>query len=344
VKRVERETRVEIVKKSAVKKREKRDSGRISGNRGRGGKGRERREKSSERVEEKSAESLLSIGEVTSMRVATESEFGHYLENDKGGRVLLPNIYVTEDMKVGESVEVFLYHDSDDRPVATTLRPKALLGEFAFLEVVGTTPYGAFLEWGLPKDLLVPISQQKSHFRIGDKRLVRICLDERSGRLYGTQRIGRYFDRDTGTLHIGERVSCLVIARTPMGWKVIVDGKYEGMIFENEIFHPVELGSVEEGYIKKIRKDGKLDISLQPTNRRESIEMRAESVLNLLHESGGSIPLYYKSSPEEINESLGMSRKSFKRALTYLIEKGSIEIRGETTVLKEADGDSDGRE
>ena len=180
--------------------------------------------------------------------------------------------------------------------------------------MVDYKPYGAFVNWGLPK-LFVPLSQQKEHFRIGKKYLLRVCLDEQTGRLYRTQKIGKYFNREMKGLHQNKVLDAIVLAQTPLGYKVIADKQYEGMLFSNEIFEPVKVGDRKKVYIKTVRKDGKLDLSLQPIGKQAKIG-----------EAEGELPFTYKSDAEEIKKVFGMSKKNFKRTPTALIEEGQIVV------------------
>ncbi|HIC77692.1 MAG TPA: DNA-binding protein, partial [Sulfurovum sp.] len=199
----------------------------------------------------------LAIGEVNTLRVQRDTDFGLYLRAENFEEVLLPNIYVMEDeMPIGAEIEVFLYTDSEDRPVATTKFPYAKLGEFAYLTVVDYQRFGAFVNWGLPKDLFVPLSQQKCHFHIGSKYILRVCLDAETGRLYGTHKIGKWLSKETAYLKVNEKVNIMVLSKTPLGHKVIVENKHEGMLFENEIFETLKVGDRRVAYVKKIRKDG----------------------------------------------------------------------------------------
>ena len=198
---------------------------------------------------------VLEIGRINRLEVYKLSQHGAFLRATDGGEVLLPNAYVTPETVPGKIVEVFLYHDSEDRPVATTERPRAMLDEYGLFTVVDYRSYGAFVDWGLPKDLFVPLSQQKEYFRIGEKKLLRVCRDERTGRLYATQKLGKYFVREMQGLKAGQEVELTVLAKTPMGYKAIVDGRYEGMLFADDLFETLEPGDRQLGYIRKVRTD-----------------------------------------------------------------------------------------
>ncbi len=270
-------------------------------------------------------DTYIKIGETNILKAARESEFGLFLSAQDGQEVLLPNAYVNKkEMPVGALIEVFVYTDSEDRPVATTKQPYAKLGEYGYFTVVDYKSYGAFVDWGLPKDLFVPLSQQKEYFNIGKKYILRICLDEQTKRLYGTQKIGKYFNREMKGLHPNKEMQALIIAKTPLGYKVVADNQYEGMLFDNEIFEEITIGDAKKAYIKTVRKDGKLDLALQPLGKKAKTDEAQEKILRLLAENKGRLPFTYKSDADEIQKALGLSKKNFKRTLTALIEGNQI--------------------
>jgi hypothetical protein len=272
----------------------------------------------------------INIGEVNTLVVERDTDYGLYLRAENFEEVLLPNIYVMEDeMPIGAEIEVFIYTDSEDRPVATTKYPYAKLGEFGYFTVVDYQRFGAFVNWGLPKDLFVPLSQQKCHFHIGSKYILRVCLDAETGRLYGTHKIGKWLSKETQDLLPNQRVDVLVLSKTPMGYKVIVENLYEGMLFENEIFELLKVGDRKVAYIKKVRKDGKLDLVLQPIGKKASADVSELKVIDLLKENNGFIALNSKSDAEAIMKVFALSKKSFKRTLTSLIEQKKILLEGE---------------
>ncbi|SFV63078.1 S1 RNA binding domain [hydrothermal vent metagenome] len=270
---------------------------------------------------------MIEIGKVNRLEVVRDSEPGLYLQSKDDDEVLLPNCYVVEDeMAIGSLIDVFVYTDSEDRPVATTKMPYAKIGEYGYFTVVDYKSYGAFVNWGLPKDLFVPLSQQKEYFNIGSKYILRVCLDEKTNRLYATQKIGKYFSYDTTNLRKNQEVDLLVLAQTPLGYKVIVDSLYEGMLFKNEIFETLRKGDRKKGYIKNIRRDGKLDISLRAIGKKANSDSDREKILSIVAQRGGEIPFTYKSRAEDIKELFGLSKKSYKRALTSLIESNEIKL------------------
>ncbi len=267
----------------------------------------------------------LSIGTINTLIVNRETANGLYLiTGDNDTEVLLPNIYVKDAMQFGDSIDVFVYTDSEDRPVATTLTPKAMLGDFAFLKVVDTNKFGVFLDWGLPKDLFVPLKEQKN-LKIGDKRLFYLTLDEATNRLIASQKIGKYLQGTSKEFSEKQKVSLLIMAPTPLGYKAIIDERYEGMLYKNEIFEPIMIGDKKEGYIKALRPDGKIDLSLQATGNAAKDEA-SDKILTQLHAVGGELPYNYKSDATEIQKVFGLSKKAYKRALTTLIEAKKIMV------------------
>ncbi len=274
------------------------------------------------------------LGIVNRLALKERSDHGFILASSAGKEVLLPNRYVTETMREGGVVEVFLYTDSEDRLVATTERPAAMLGELAVMEVVDTTPHGAFVDWGLPKDLFVPKRFQRGSLKRGDRPLIYVAYDEKTHRLVGTQKFEKALRKDTRGLKRNQEVSILPYARTELGYKVVVEGRYEGLLFHSEIFERIELGRRMRGYVKIVRDDGKIDILLRPIGT-QSDAVAAEKIVAYLQAHRGMMPLNYKSGPDRVKELLGLSRKNFKRALTRLVQKGKIDVKEHGTFLKE---------
>lgn len=276
---------------------------------------------------EKSKNLSIKIGEINRLEVMRDTDYGYFLEAKDESEVLLPNVYVMEDeMPMGSLLDVFIYTDSEDRPVATTKMPYAKLGEYGYFTVVDYKPYGAFINWGLPKDLFVPLSQQKEHFTVGKKYLLRVCLDSQTNRLYATQKIGKYFNREMKGIYQNKVYEAIVLAKTPLGFKVVADNQYEGMLFNNEIFEGLRIGDKKKVYVKNVRKDFKLDLSLQPIGKKEKIGEAEGVILQLLKESEGTLAFTYKSDADAIKKVFGMSKKNFKRTLTELIEKKEIAL------------------
>ncbi len=268
----------------------------------------------------------LELGKINRLRIDRITEPGIFLMAADEKDVLLPNQYVTDAMQIDGIVEAFLYTDSEDRIVASTVYPKAMLDQFGFFEVVDTTKFGAFVDWGLPKDLFVPKNYQKTPFRVGDKRILRVSYDEMTHRLIGEEKLSKYLTHKVVGLKPTSPVDLIVMAKTPMGYKVIVDHKYEGMIFNNEIFEKVKVGDSKQGYVKNIRPDGNLDISLQPIGAAKA-DAASDKVMTLLDEHNGMLPYNYKSDAELVKNVFGLSKKNFKRALTQLQDAGKIEVK-----------------
>ena len=270
----------------------------------------------------------LLVGEINRLKINRYTDNGVYLICDDQDEVLMPNQYVTYAMKEGDEIDVFVYFDSEDRIVASTTFPKAMLDQFGCFEVVDVTAFGAFLDWGLPKDLLVPKALQKFPFYVGMKVIVQVCLDDETGRIIGSQKYNDFLKKDLSALKLKQEVTVLVRERTPLGFKVIVNNLYDGLIFHNEIFENIEVGDEKVGYIKTLRKDGKLDIVLRPIGDK-SDEVAAAKIIEILSLTGGACEMNYKSTPELISDRFGLSRKAYKRALTKLIEAKKLEVNDE---------------
>lgn len=267
----------------------------------------------------------IELGKINTLKIDRITPPGAFLVCGDGEAVLLPNRYMTKSMKVGDELAVFVTTDSEDRTVALCERPAAMVDEFGFFEVVAVENFGAFVDWGLPKDLFVPRRNQKTPFKVGDKRIVRVIYDGETDRLVGDERIMRYLSKDTAVLKPKEEVEVLVLARTPMGYKVIVNNSYEGMVYQNEIFEQIQIGDLRKGYVKLVREDGKLDISLRAMGEKRKDEA-SEKVLSILTKNGGKMPFTYKSDAEDIKKVFGLSKKSYKAALTLLIDSGKITL------------------
>ena len=268
----------------------------------------------------------LELGKINRLRVDRNTAPGLYLMAEDGKDVLLPGQYVTDTMCENTIIDVFIYTDSQDRIVATTDKPLAMLDDFALLEVVDIAPFGAFMNWGLPKDLLVPNMLQKTPFAIGEKRFIKIIYDERTHRLVGTEKTNDFFDRRPKGLAVNKEVEIVIIAKTPLGFKSIVNSKYEGLIYHNEIFEEIKLGDKRVAYVKTVRKDGNIDLTLRkPGSKNDGSS--AEKVLTLLRQNKGMMPYNYKSDAVLIKNVFGMSKKEFKRSLTQLQDARKIEVK-----------------
>lgn len=275
----------------------------------------------------------IEIGRINTLLIDRYATPGVYLLAEDGRDVLLPNQYFKPNMKIGELLDVFVYTDSEDRIVCTTLTPKAMLDEFGFFEVVDVTSIGAFVDWGLPKDLFVPNNLQKQPFKLGEKKLLRIIKDELSERVVGTQKIGKYLDAKPKGLFRNSQVEILIYDETQLGFKAIVNNAYNGLIFKNEVFDSLHVGEKRVAYVKNIRPDGNIDISLQKIGSERKNDA-AEQVLDLIKQNGGSMPYNYKSDAQLITKVFSLSKKAFKAALTTLAEKNLIDIKETGIYLK----------
>ena len=234
---------------------------------------------------------------------------------------------------MGERLDVFVYHDSEDRLIATTLKPRIEVGGFACLKVVAVNHVGLFLDWGLPKDLFLPHSEEKRPLQVGDHCVVHAYLDPRTRRVTATARLDRYLDNTPARYRRGQAVELLVVERTDLGFKVIVDGRHWGLLHKNELIKPLRSGQRTTGYIRELREDGKINLSLQPQGR-EAADSLSEQILARLRESGGRLALSDKSSPEDIVRQFGVSKGSFKKAIGGLYKQGLIAILDEHIELR----------
>jgi predicted RNA-binding protein (virulence factor B family) len=276
-------------------------------------------------------EEHINLGRLNKLRILRDTDPGLYLcSQDEEEVVLLPNIYVTNSMQLDDIIEVFIYTDSEDRLVATTLTPKAMVDEYVALKVVDSMKYGAFLDWGLPKDLLIPKNHQKSNFNVGNIKVVRVVEDTETNRLFATEKFEPYLLKSRKNLKKDQEVELIIYYQTPLGYKVLIDKAYDGLIFKNEIFQNIKLGDKITGYIKEIRKDGKIDVSLQPIGKKNIGDISTNKVLDVIKEHNGKIDFTYKSDANDINKTFGLSKKSFKKALTTLIENNIIKLEGES--------------
>lgn len=275
----------------------------------------------------------MELGKINQLKINRLESVGAYLIDDEGNEVLLPNRYVPTHPKIGQDIDVFIYHDSEDRLVATTLTPHAQVNQFACMKVVDTAGAGAFLDWGLAKDLLVPHKEQKSHMRVGKWYLVFVYEDSLTNRLVASAKTQRYFNKQVEELEIGQEVDILIAETTVNGILVVVDNQYQGLIFENEVFQDLPKGEHMRGFVKNIREDGKLDISLRKTGM-DNISEGAERILKELKANNGFIPLTDKSDPQHIQDWFEMSKKNFKRSLGTLYKQRIVSIEEDGIRLK----------
>ena len=267
---------------------------------------------------------MIEIGKKQKLKIGRAVDFGVYLTDGKE-EVLLPNKYVPFGYEIGNEVEVFVYTDSMDRPVAVTDEPLGQVGDLVALEVKQIAKVGAFMDIGLEKDLLVPFREQDGKLMEGRRYPVKVLLDNRTQRMIGVTRIDAFLEKGHEGLTEGEEVNIIVWQKTDMGFKVVINGKYLGLVYANEVFQPLKIGDEQKAYIKKLREDGKIDIALQKQGYAAVKDMSLV-VLDKIRFHGGVLPLGDKSSPEEIKESLGMSKKNFKKILGGLYKAGEVEI------------------
>lgn len=275
---------------------------------------------------------MLKIGSYNNLIVEREVDFGFYL-NPKEDEVLLPSKYAPENLKPGDQITVFVYTDSEDRPVATTQKPLAVVGDFAVLTVKEITPIGAFMDWGLEKDLLIPNSEQIFRLKEGKKYVIKVCLDTVTDRVYGTTRITSQCKTLSGELYEGEKVSLLIYNITDIGYMAVINNKWSGMLYKNETYETVSIGDIKEGFVSKIRDDGKIDLSFKKPGYKSVINS-ADKILEKLKSENGFLPVHDKSSPDEIKSLFSMSKKEFKRTIGGLYKQGLITISDNGIQLK----------
>jgi predicted RNA-binding protein (virulence factor B family) len=267
---------------------------------------------------------MLAQGKINHLKIIKRSTFGLYLGDESGDEVLLPNKYCSDQMKPEGELDVFIHRDSEDRIVATTLTPHILLHEFALLRVSAVTKVGAFLDWGLEKELMVPFREQRQKMEVGRWYIVFLDLDQKTDRLYASNRLERFLTNDHLSVSEGEEVDLVVLQKTDLGYSVIINHKHKGLVFSNEIFQDLRIGDRLKGYVKKVREDRKIDVSLQPIGYIKSNETNSELIYRQLVEHKGFLPLTDKSTPEEIHAILGISKKAYKKSIGALYKQKKI--------------------
>ena len=263
------------------------------------------------------------LGKYNQLEVVKEVDFGVYLDGGDGGEILLPSRYVPEGCRPGDMLNVFIYLDNEERLIATTLQPKVLVDEFACLEVAWVNEYGAFLDWGLMKDLFVPFREQKMKMQKGHRYVVHAHVDEDSYRIMASAKVEKYLSKDMPPYQSGEEVEVMAWQKTDLGYKVIVDNKYSGLVYQKEIFKALEPGMKMQAYIRQVREDGKIDLTLQKDGLQKVGDF-AEVLLQYIKEQGGHTSLNDKSAAEDIYDTFGVSKKTFKKAVGDLYKKRLI--------------------
>jgi hypothetical protein len=276
---------------------------------------------------------MIEIGSYNRLQIVRKVDFGVYL-SDGESDVLLPIRQVPPRAGQGDMLEVFVYTDSEDRPIATMMRPKAIVGEFAMLKIVSLSTFGAFADWGIVKDLLIPLSEQRYPLKEERGYVVRIILDKLSNRVIGSTKLSKYLDPDTSSLKEGQKVEAIFTHRTDDSTMAIIDNKYSAAIFSDEIFTPLRMGERRPAFIKKIREDGRISLSFSPQGY-EAVAAQAPELLRMLRNSGGFLPYSDNSSPEVIRNVFGMSKAGFKKLIGRLLKEGRIEISYHGIRLKE---------
>lgn len=269
---------------------------------------------------------MIEIGKYNTLEVIKELDFGLYLSESLGEEeILLPIKYVKAGTKIGDKITVFVYFDSEKRPIATTLKPFAEVDEFAFLTVVDKSDFGAFLDLGIAKDILAPIREQAQEMRLGREYVVFLYIDDKTGRILASSKWNKFIDQTRLNLVENQEVDLFIAERTDLGFKAIINQLFIGLIYHNEIFEPIKIGDKKRGFIKKIREENKIDLSLKPKGF-SGVLSEKDSLISILKSQGGKLSLHDKSSPEEIYETVKMSKKTYKKLIGTLYKDGIISI------------------
>lgn len=273
-------------------------------------------------------------GEYNRLKVVKEVEFGIYLDGGDSGEILLPKRYVPEGLKEGDEIEVFIYHDNEGRLIATTDRPVATVGQIAMMEVADANPQGAFLKWGIMKDVFIPLSYMERRMRPGDQRLVMLVIDAKTGRVTATEKIDQFLSNYELSVKENEEVDLVVFQRTDIGYKVIINSKHIGVLHYNEVFRDLDAGDKLRGFVKTIRPGNKIDVS-PGVKGYERVKTEEERILEMLRNNSGYLPYNDKSDPDAIHAHFGMSKKTFKMTLGALYKKRLVEFTQTGTRLTE---------
>lgn len=267
----------------------------------------------------------IKLGEYNRLTIVKTVDFGLYLDGGDEGEILLPSRYVPKDYQIGEELDVFLYLDSEERLVATTEKPLAQVGDFAYLEVAWVNEYGAFLHWGPMKDLFCPFREQKMRMEMGESYIVFVHIDKESYRIVASAKVEHYLQKDFPPYVAGDEVDLLIWQKSDLGFKVIIDNRYQGLVYEDQVFKRIHTGDRMRGYISRVREDGKLDVTLQPTGY-EQARVFSDTLLQYLKDHGGVCDLGDKSAAEAIKRRFQVSKKTFKKAVGDLYKRRLITI------------------
>ncbi|UTA48839.1 S1-like domain-containing RNA-binding protein [Simiduia sp. 21SJ11W-1] len=270
---------------------------------------------------------MKGLGQFHTLPVARLTDFGAFLSLPEGGDILLPKRFVADDLAVGDFIRVFVYLDSEDRPVATTETPKAQVGKFALLEATAITRVGAFLDWGLGKELLVPFAEQQRPMEEGKRYLVYVFVNDQDGRIVASSKLDKFLDKYRPRYEPGQPVDLIIGSSTDLGFKAIVNHSHWGVLFESEVFQRVSFGQQLKGFIKRVRPDGKIDLTLQHKSAQR--DQLANKVMAYVAKQGGFARLHDKSTPEEISRALGMSKAAFKRTIGSLYKAGELALESD---------------
>ena len=268
---------------------------------------------------------MVEIGKTSKLEVIKKVSFGVYLNAHEFGQVLLPNKVVPKDCDVGDIVTAFLYLDSEDNMIATTKHPFAEVGQFAYLKVAAQSGVGAFLDWGLDKDLLLPFGEQHKPAEEGRSYLVYIYINKADERIVASSKIEKFIDLTPANYEAGEQVDLMIGGTTDLGYKAIINNQHWGVIYQNEVFKKLRFGQRLKGYIKQVRSDGKIDLQLQ-TGTKEELDNFSQLIMNKLHKASGFLPLTDKTHADTIYAELGMSKKAFKKSIGGLFKQGKLSI------------------
>lgn len=274
---------------------------------------------------------MLALGKINRLTVKKQVKFGFYLDGLSWGEILLPNNVAPAGLEIGSELDVFLYLDSEDQLIATTEQPKIKVGEVAQLQVVASTKVGAFVNWGLKKDLLVPFSEQQIPLKEGQKYLL-YCYVDNSNRIVASSKLDRHLHKTTPVYNTGDKVDIIISDQTDIGYKAVVNHQHWGVLYKNEVFKPLRRGDKMPAFIVKVRDDGKIDLRLNSTTYKQALEL-TEQVLKKLQHNGGKLALTDKSSPELIYATFGVSKKAYKQAIGTLYKDKKIVILDEGIIL-----------
>lgn len=267
---------------------------------------------------------MLALGKINRLSVKKQVKFGYYLDGLSWGEILLPNNVVPQNLTVGQELDVFLYLDSEDQLIATTERPKVKVGEVAYLSVVAVTKVGAFVDWGLKKDLLVPFSEQQIPLKEGQKYLL-YCYVDVSNRIVASTKLDRHLHKTPAQYKVGDRVDIIISEQTDLGYKAVVNQTHWGVLYQNEVFKPLQRGDKMSAYIVKVRDDDKIDLRLTSATFNQAKQL-TDKIIHRLHQNNGKLALTDKSSPELIYEAFGVSKKAYKQAIGILYKAKKIVI------------------